>query len=708
MSKKTHQKKNTEILSQETIQSGLAKLLSNTREQIAQLPENSEISYPDTGYFLPTIYGFFGKKIASGKGMEEIFDELLKIKEQDQKVDGSNLGLIALILIELYEAVNYYLAEGDSPYNSPFSGFIPDTIFRKLGVPLVDGSICGIAVVYGKGANNEEVKKLIRNFQKKGILVLLVGEIVSQLIDTNFEMGLEHLVVPIGNTIYSITHVINLLTRIAMAFGGNPPGNQEDLLQYIQEKIPGFVLTLGEFDEFSPLIVSGIIATGLPVINDQGLELPSKIYSEQDYSKLVDTCITVGGIKPNVQEIDLPIDYSFAFEGQTVRKADTFVEFGGGRSTAFELLTTVDAQEIKDKKIIIQGCSLDQLEPGTVLPLALLIEVSGEGMEKDFEPVLERQIHHFFNFGDGLWHNAQRDIVWIRISKKAVAQGFQLRHLGEIIYHRFHQEFSNIVSKIQVKIITEEALVQQLLPDAKQIYRQRDARLQDLKDETVDTFYSCLLCQSFAPNHVCIITPERTGLCGAVNWLDAKTSFEINPTGGNQPIKVSKAKDPKLGVWEEVNDYVYKESHHATSEVCLYSIMQNPTTSCGCFECIAAVIPEANGIMIVNREYSGTTPLGLPFSTLAGTVGGGVQTPGFMGIGKNYIVSKKFLVAEGGINRIVWMPRELKQFLREQIQELKPDLYGKIADEQSAGTLEELLTFLSQVDHPALEMESIF
>ncbi|MBD3192703.1 MAG: CO dehydrogenase/CO-methylating acetyl-CoA synthase complex subunit beta [Candidatus Heimdallarchaeota archaeon] len=706
MSKITNQNEKIDPLSQETIQSGLTKLLSNTREQIARLLENSEIGYPETGYFLPTIYGFFGKKITSEKGIQEIFDEIIKIK--DQKKDSSNQGLIALVLIELYEAINYYLAEGNNPYCSPYSGFIPDTIFRKLGVPLVDGSICGIAIIYGKGTNNEETKKLVRNFQKKGILVLLVGEVVNQLLETKFEMGLEHLVVPIGDTIYSLTHVINLLTRVAMAFGGNPPGNQEKLLQYLEEKIPGFVLTLGEFDDLSQLIVTGIITTGLPVINDQGVEIPSKIYAEQDYSKLVDTCITLGGIKPNVQEIDLPIDYSFAFEGQTVRKADTFVEFGGGRSVAFELLKTVDTREIEDKKIIIQGRSLDQLEPGVALPLALLVEVSGKGMEKDFEPVLERQIHHFFNYGDGLWHNAQRDIVWIRISNNAVAQGFQLRHLGEIIYHRFHQEFSNIVSKIQVKIITNESLVQQLLPEAKQIYQLRDARLQDLTDETVDTFYSCLLCQSFAPNHVCIITPERTGLCGAVNWLDAKTSFEINPTGGNQPISVNKPMNSILGSWKEVNNYVYKESHHATTKVCLYSIMQNPTTSCGCFECIAAVIPEANGIMIVNREYPGTTPLGLPFSTLAGSVGGGVQTPGFMGIGKNYIVSKKFLVAEGGINRIVWMPRELKQFLRQKIEELTPNFFEKIADEQSAETLEELLTFLSQVKHPALEMESIF
>src|SRR5450756_1565302 len=110
-------------------------------------------------------------------------------------------------------------------------------------------------------------------------------------------------------------------------------------------------------------------------------------------------------------------------------------------------------------------------------------------------------------------------------------------------------------------------------------------------------------------------------------------------------------------------------------------------TSCGCFEGIIALMPEANGVMITTREFSGQTPSGMTFSTLAGSVGGGLQTPGFMGIGRRYIVSKKFIIADGGIARIVWMPKELKEFLRpdfikRSIEEgLGADFIDKIADE---------------------------
>jgi acetyl-CoA synthase len=141
--------------------------------------------------------------------------------------------------------------------------------------------------------------------------------------------------------------------------------------------------------------------------------------------------------------------------------------------------------------------------------------------------------------------------------------------------------------------------------------------------------------------------------------------------------------------------------------------MDAPMTSCGCFECILAVLPEVNGFMLVNREYGGMTPLGMPFSTLAGSVGGGHQTPGFLGVGRRYAISRKFLAAEGGLPRLVWMTQELKlalaDGLRQRAEELgQPDLVDKIATEADATTVEELAAFLEKVEHPAMAMAELF
>jgi CO dehydrogenase/acetyl-CoA synthase delta subunit len=230
-----------------------------------------------------------------------------------------------------------------------------------------------------------------------------------------------------------------------------------------------------------------------------------------------------------------------------------------------------------------------------------------------------------------------------------------------------------------------------------------------MTDESVDVFYSCLLCQSFAPNHVCIITPERLGLCGAYNWLDGKAAYEIDETGANQPVKKQQCYNAVKGAWEGVNNYVFLNSHKAIENLNLYSIMEHPMTSCGCFEAICAYVPECNGIMIVNREFPGDTPVGMTFSTLAGNVGGGQQIPGFMGIGKVYITSKKFISTEGGFKRVIWMPRELKKLLDADLKaraiELEiPDLIDKIADESIATDPKEIRQFLEKVQHPALKM----
>ena len=96
-------------------------------------------------------------------------------------------------------------------------------------------------------------------------------------------------------------------------------------------------------------------------------------------------------------------------------------------------------------------------------------------------------------------------------------------------------------------LVTDEARIDELLELARAAYRERNERIALLTDESVDTFYSCLLCQSFAPSHVCVVNPERVGLCGAYNWLDCKASYEINPTGPNQPVPKGTCIDPVTG-----------------------------------------------------------------------------------------------------------------------------------------------------------------
>jgi CO dehydrogenase/acetyl-CoA synthase delta subunit len=306
----------------------------------------------------------------------------------------------------------------------------------------------------------------------------------------------------------------------------------------------------------------------------------------------------------------------------------------------------------------------------------------------------------------------QRDIMWTRVSKTGFASGLRLKHYGEIIHAKLLADYPAIVDKVKVTLITDLKEVEQRIAIARKTYDDRNRRIETMTDESVDTFYSCLLCQSFAPNHVCIITPERLGLCGAYNWLDGKAAFEIDETGPNQPVRKGNCIDPVKGIWEGIDNYVNINSHKSISSFCAYSIMDRPMTSCGCFEAICAYVPELNGVMVVNREHNGETPVGMTFSTLAGNVGGGQQTPGFMGVGKVFLTSKKFLYAEGGFKRLVWMTKELKELLKEDLEKRFEeqgvhDLFDKIADETVSVEVKGIRDFMEKVGHPALTMEDM-
>jgi acetyl-CoA synthase len=635
-----------------------------------------------------------------------------------------------------------------SPYPSPTSGEngrgvghlngpIDDIQLRSWGIQLVDGRMPGFAAIVGAAKSNEVAVKVVRELQRRNILTFLCGNvngrsIIHQLQEEGVEMGYDTYIVPFGADTISAIYALGFATRSALTFGGLKGGQARNILLYNKDRVFAFVLALGEVDDLKYAAAAGAINFGFPVIADTVIPqiLPTgittyehvismpwnEIPGQDDMAKaeqLVQKCIEVRGVKVKIADVPVPVPYGSAFEGEVVRKADMRIEFGGKKSRAFEYLRMVDMDQAQDGKIEIIGPDFDHVEVGGAMDVGILIEVAGRKMQLDFEPVLERQVHYFINGASGIQHIGQRDIAWIRISKTAADKGFKLRHFGDILHARFHSEFGSIVDKVQVAIITEPALHAEWLEKGRAAFNFRNRRLADLTDESVDEFYSCTLCQSFAPNHVCIVSPQRVGLCGAYNWLDCKASFEINPTGPNQPIPKGRALDATKGYWTGPNNFAEQASHGSVSEVTMYSIMENPMTACGCFECIVMVIPEANGVMVVSREDTSMTPAGMTFSTLAGLAGGGLQTPGVMGVGKYFLTSPKFISADGGFKRVVWMSSFLKKSMAEEFaavaeREGDPDLLNKIADETICVEVDDLLVYLEQVGHPALMMDSIF
>ncbi len=701
---------------------------------------SAEVAFPNTGYYLPVIYGILGYKVRKLEDMEHVIRvsrDLLPppVREHHHLPflgPALDAGMATFFAEELIEAIRYIddpsaYAPGEDPTDKTiWLGAADDVILRKRGVEFVDGTAPGFAAMLGAPEDPAVAAKIALELQEKNLYVFMSaategGTMSEQLVSQGVQIGWPTRLVPFGRDVSATVFSIGFATRAAMSFGGIEPGDYRKILIYNKDRVFAFGITFGFVSDEWYANGAGCINYGFPIITDtptpqilpSGICTYEHVVSNVPHEDIVSRAVEVRGLKVSISKVPVPVAYGPAFEGERVRGDDIYLEAGGGRTPAVELVVSGEMNEITDNKIEVVGPEITDMPPGSTLPLAIRVEVAGRKMQADFEPILERQIHHLINYAQGVMHIGQRDIAWLRVSKQAVEKGFRLSHLGNILHSKLHQDFGSIFDKAQVFIYTEEEKVREVLASARAIYRTRDERIAGMTDEDTDPFYSCLLCQSFAPNHVCVVTPERTGLCGAYNWLDCKASFEINPTGPNQPVPKGRVLDEKYGRWQGVDDFVAKASRGTVTTVDAYSIMRNPMTSCGCFECIAAILPLCNGVMTVDRDTAVMTPSGMKFTTLAGMVGGGNITPGFVGHSKYYITSKKFLMAEGGIRRVVWMPRSLKEEIRERFNEQaarigEPDLLDKIADETIGTTEEEILPFLTEKGHPALTMEPLF
>ncbi len=723
---------------------GARQLVGRAEQELARALEekglDTRVEFPNTGYYLPISHGILGMCIETLGGLRDLLDEAKRLLPPIPADElwlpylGNTLdaGMATLFADEIIEAIKYtqdplpYLPEQNSRDGNLWLGAADDVILRERGIEFVDGTAPGFAACVGCCPSHEIAVQIARELQEKNLYVFMSAgtdgkSMARQLHEEGIELGWKTRLVPFGDDVTATVHALGFATRAALSFGRAQPGDHQRVLGYNKSRVFAFVLAFGPVDDLKHAQAAGAINYGFPTISetDIGQILPSGICTYEHVvspvspEKIVAKAIEVRGLKVTVSKVPIPVPYGPAFQGERVRAQDTSAELGGQANLGFEFVTSKGLDEVEDGKIEVIGPEIDEIEEGGKLPIGIWVEVAGRNMQIDFEPILERQIHDLTNGAHGIFHMGQRDINWIRISKEARDKGFLFRHLGSIIHAKLHSEYGKVFDKLQVKIYTREKEVSELIPQARAAYLQRDARLADMTDESVETFYSCALCQSFAPNHVCIITPERSGLCGSYNWLDGKAAFQINPAGPNQPVTKGLEIDPIKGQWQGVNEFVYSNSHKSLEIFNAYSIIEFPMTSCGCFECIACVLPSTNGIMVVYREFPDMTPVGMKFSTLAGTVGGGAQTPGFIGHSKQYIASKKFILAEGGAHRIVWMNRQLKEEMssaldkigREDGIENFPDM---IADETVATTEEEVLEYISRMNHPALSMPSLF
>ena len=532
-----------------------ARTVAAIDEAIAANGEACAVAFPDTAYSLPCYYGITGVKITTLGEMKAAMETIKGMMGRNKRLqDAFDSGVASALCAEFLEALKYL--NGAQPYAEPEMGFLTDAFVRNLGVPLVTGDIPGVAVILGGAEDPAETVALAKEYQAQGILVTLTGDAIKHCHEAGMKLGEGVRVVPLGFEMQSVIHVVSVAIRAALIFGNITPGDYKNLYKYTMDRVRAFV---NAYKPLSDEIVSygaGAICLGFPVISNETenmFRVPKSLIQQLDTSKWNATSLEARDIKLKITKIDIPVSFATAFEGEIIRRGDMQVEVDGSRVDCFELVQTREPAEIEDHKITVIGPEIDEIPVGSKISLSYTVEVAGKAMQADFESVMERKFHSWLNCIEGVMHTGQRDMIRIRISKTDFEAGFKFAHIGEVLYAKVKSDFEAVVDKCQVTIVVDAEKNAALRAAANEVFDKRDARLASMTDESVNEYYTCIMCQAFSPSHVCIVTPERLGLCGAVSWLDAKATKELDPAGPCQPIKKEGCQDERLGRYDSIN-----------------------------------------------------------------------------------------------------------------------------------------------------------
>ena len=428
-------------------------------EAVKEHGADKPVGFPHTAYCLPCYYAVTGVKVKTLGELKEALGVVKTLMTRNHELDDALMsGVATALCAEFIEALKYL--DGAEPYSEPCYGHLADSIIRELGVPLVTGDIPGVAVILGSAPTAQEGVDLIKSYQKQGILVTLVGGIIDQATELGLKMGYNVRIVPLGKDVTSVIHVVSVAIRAALIFGNVTPGDAGALLTYTKDRVPAFVNAFKPIDDVILAAGAGAIKLGFPVISNEDeniVEVPGALIACPDVADFNKVSLEARGIKIKITDIDIPVAFASAFEGEIIRRKDMQVEFDGSRVDCAELVQTKNMDEVEDHKITVVGPEVDTFEEGSKHSLAYVVEVAGKKMQPDFEPVIERKFHNYINCIEGVYHTGQRDMFRIRISKDAFNAGFRAKHFGEVLYAQVKNEFEAVVDKCAVTIYTDPA-----------------------------------------------------------------------------------------------------------------------------------------------------------------------------------------------------------------------------------------------------------
>jgi acetyl-CoA synthase len=337
-------------------------------------------------------------------------------------------------------------------------------------VEFVDGSAPGFAAIVGAAPDPEIAKMIVEDYQKRNLYIFCAAKhngisVIDQLLEAGVQIGWNTRIVPFGPDISSAVFALGLCQprghglRRGAARRLQDGSSSTTRIVSLPLSTP-WAMSAPNGVWRRPAVSTGasrpLADTDIPEILPTGICTYEHVVANVPHEEMVQKSVEVRGLKVTVSEIDIPCAFGPAFEGERVRGADLFCQMGGGKTQCTELVKMAEMKEIEDGKVDRHRSGYPDMKEGRNLPLGIYVQIAGREFQADFEPILERQIHHLINYIQGIMHIGQRDISWMRISKGAVEKGFTLKDIGVVLHAKLHQDFGKILDKVQVTLYTKK------------------------------------------------------------------------------------------------------------------------------------------------------------------------------------------------------------------------------------------------------------
>ena len=619
--------------------------------------------FDGTIFGYPLLYGITAERHPDP---EEIELALTQVKDQE-----GGYFIKALWLAELAES-----AEDDR-----VELFIGDDRFRSLCVGLNQGSN-GWALLMGNG-DTSSFSRLAQELSEKKLSLYSVGAATKTLNTTDFEVK------SLGERETGVIYFGQLLMRYAIIYGMEPAGQAHDLAHSIEEHAPGVIFVLGELTDLESLLVQGMLSLGAPVVTTNSeLGLVGHVYESDTITSIVERAWSLPNIRARLVEPatpDVPVPTGRIFTREKVDENNLGLSVVGSGSSFMIVKPSPDVRE--DGVWIVE-------KQGSDSGFSVLVELGNDAVDPPITLWVQAILRRVINYAKGVKVKSDGNGgLRFSVTKEAVDEGFELEHLGNLIQTELRNEFPKI-GPIRVSFILDAQEEAALEPGIQSFVDERTRQIKEANEDSLEYFYGCTRCRSFSLAHACTVTPDRPAQCSKP-WYQLKAYAVLSPNDVyDQCTLVEKGKciDPIKGEYEGVNTSTESRTEGRVNRVFLHSIFEHPHTACSCFQNVVYHIPEVDGLAIMNRGYEGEAPNGMTWTKLANLVAGRQYEEGAATIATAYLHSKKFLKADGGYNRVVWMTNVLKKTAGNAIPE---ELRDAIATENEASTLDELKGFLA-------------